>query len=235
MNLKIAQWEKQKLENELRYKKQSLQKEKRNLELEVQIQDKKLQELGKKLKKTQVRAPQKSVITWLNKSIGKKVSEGEVLVKLADLSSYKIEASFSDIHAEKVKVGMEVRVRVNRTNLKARIESILPEVENNTVKCNVILDNPNHELLRPNMRVEIFIILHRKKDVLRVANGPAFKGGREQEIFVVNGEYAEKRTVQLGINNTDFVEVSGNIQEGDRLIVSDMKNYLHLDQIKLSK
>ena len=234
MNLKIAQWEKKKLENELAYKKRSLNKEKRNLELEVQIQEKKLIELKKKLEKTQVRAPQESAITWLNQSIGKKVSEGEVLVKLADLSSYKIEASFSDLYSENVKVDMEVRVRINRTNLRAHIESIQPKVENNTVKCNLILDEPSHELLRPNMRVEIFIILNRKKDVLRASNGPAFTGGKEQEVFVVVGDYAEKRKLQVGLNNTDFVELSGNIKAGDRIIVSDMKNYLHLDKIKLS-
>lgn len=235
LNLEIARWEKKKLENELQFKKESIEKEKRNLELEVLIQENKLKELDKKLRETKVTAPQEGVITWVNKSIGKKVNEGEVLVRIANLSNFKVEASFSDLHFEKVKVGMEVKVRINKTDLKGHIESIQPEVENNTVKCNVVLEDDSNKLLRPNMRAEVFIITAQKQNVLRVLNGPAFTGARQQNIFVVNGDKAEKRKVSLGLNNNDYVELIGNIKAGDRIILSDMKDYDHLDILKLSK
>lgn len=234
MKLEIARWEKRKLENELAFQKKSLPKEKYNLELEVQIQDKKLKELGKKVNETQVKAPQEGVITWINRSIGKKVNEGEELVRLADLSAFRVEASFSDLHSEKVKTGMEVKVRINKTDLKGHIESILPEIENNMVKCNIALENDAHELLRPNMRVEVFIITARKTNVLRVVNGPAFTGGRQQNLFVINGRKAIRRRVTIGLQNSDFVELSGNIKAGDRIIVSNMKDYDHLEELKLS-
>lgn len=235
MNLEIAKWEKKKLENELRYRRNSLAKEKHNLELEVQIQEKKLSELGNKVNETQVRAKQDGVITRVNKAIGKKVAEGEELVRLANLSSYKIEASFSDLHSDKVKEGMEVKVRINKTDLKGHIESILPEIENNTVKCNIRLEDDAHELLRPNMRVEVFIIISRKQNVLKVVNGPVFTGGRQQNIFVVNGSKAIKRKVRVGISNADFVELIGDIKAGERIIISNMKDYDHLDELQLSE
>jgi HlyD family secretion protein len=235
MNLEIAQWEKKKLENELGYKKQSITKEKRNLELEVKIQEKKLKELHQKLSETQVKAPQDAVVTYANKSIGKKVNEGEALVRLANLSSYKVEVSFSDIHSEKVKIGMEVKVRINKTDLRGRIESISPEVNNNIIKGNVVLEESSNALLRPNMKVEVFIVTAKKDNVLKVLNGAAFTGAKTQKLFVVKGNEAIGRQVAIGINNSDYIELLGDIKEGEQIIVSDMKDYKHLEILKLSE
>lgn len=235
MRLEIAKWQKKKLENELAYRKRSLEKEKRNLELEVNIQAKKLAELAKKVDESEVKASQDGVITKVNKAIGKKVAEGEELVRIANLNAYKIEASYSDLHSSKVKVGMPVRVRINRVDLTGYIESILPEIENNTIKCNIVLDDDANAALRPNMRVEVFIIRSKKDHVLRVMNGPAFNGGIEQNLFVIKDGIAYRRKLKIGISNSDFVELIGDIHEGEELIISNMKEYEHLTEIKLSE
>lgn len=235
MRLEIAKWEKKKLENELVYRKKSLEKEKRNLELEVDIQEKRLKELSKKVEESQVKAKQDGVITRVNKSLGKKVNEGEELVRIANLSAYKIEASYSDLHSGKVKVGMAVKVRINRTDLEGHIESILPEIDNNTLKCNIELDDDSHVLLRPNMRVEVFIISSKKEKALRVLNGPAFNGGIQQNIFVLKDGYAIRQKVKIGITNLDYVELIGDLKAGDKIIISNMKEYEHLSKLKLSE
>lgn len=235
MDLQIAKLEKKKLENELLHRKESIKDDTDKLELEVRIQEKRLAELGQKLEKTKVTATQDGVITWVNESIGKKMTEGETLVKIANLERFRVEGKFADLHTGKVQIGQQVRVRVNNTDLAGTIESILPAIENNTVSFNVKLEDDSSPLLRPNMRAEVFIILDRRDNVLRVVNGPAFTGAREQFVFVVMGEKAEKRRVVVGLNNTDFVELKGDIRAGDRIIVSDMQDYDHLDILNLSK
>ena len=235
MRLEIAKWEKKKLENELLYRKRSLAKEKRNLELEVNIQEKRLKELSQKVEESQVKANQDGVITRVNKSLGKKVNEGQELVRIANLSAYKIEASYSDLHSGKVKVGMEVKVRINKTDIKGHIESILPEIENNTLKCNIVLEDDSHVLLRPNMRVEVFIISSKKEKALRVLNGPAFNGGIQQNVFVVKDGYAIRQKVKIGITNLDYVEIIGDLKAGDKIIISNMTEYEHLSKLKLSE
>jgi HlyD family secretion protein len=71
---------------------------------------------------------------------------------------------------------------------------------------------------------------------LRVANGPVFTGATQQYIYVIRGEQAEKEKITLGLTNMDFVEIqNSNLKEGDRVIISDMKAYDHLDVIDLKK
>ncbi|MEO0471499.1 MAG: HlyD family efflux transporter periplasmic adaptor subunit [Bacteroidota bacterium] len=232
--LKIAQLEKKKLENNLGFRKKSIGNDRRGLELEVQIQQKKLRELQRKLTETSVIAPQAGVLTWVNDAIGSQVTEGEALVRLANLTRFRVEATSSDMYANQIKTGLPVRVRINKTDLDGTIASILPAVENNTVKFNVDLESPDSDLLRPNMQVEVFIVTNRKQDVLRVVNGPAFTGARVQDIFVLEGDVAKKRSLQIGLNNIDYVEISGDIRKGDRIIISDMKKYEHIDEINLN-
>ena len=236
LNLDIAELEKKKLDNNLNFKEKTIESDRRNLELEVLIEEKKLKEFSRKLKETLVRAPRPGVVTWINESIGKKVMEGEALVRLANLEAFRIEASCSDRYANSVKTGLPVKVRINNTDLSGYIASVLPAVENNTLEFLVELDDIQNAALRPNLRVEVFIISDRKEDVLRVRNGAAFTGAVEQDLFVVRGDEAVKERVQVGLISMDYVEIKGSsLQPGDRIIVSNMDDFQHLDRITLKK
>jgi HlyD family secretion protein len=58
--------------------------------------------------------------------------------------------------------------------------------------------------MRPNMKVEIFVVTSTWANVMRVANGPAFKGTANQDIFVLKDGKAERRTVTTGIEQLRF-------------------------------
>jgi HlyD family secretion protein len=184
---------------------------------------------------TEVRAPSAGVITWVNESIGEQVGEGVPLVRLADLRSFHIEASCSDRYADRVKLGQPVRVRINDRDLRGEVSNILPAVENNTLAFLVRLDDPADAQLRPNMRLDVYVITDRKEDALRVRRGPAFNGALQQGLFVIRGDQAVKTEVTVGLSNGDFVEIqSGNLQPGDRVVISDTEDYEHLRTIKLN-
>jgi len=116
------------------------------------------------------------------------------------------------------------------------ISSILPAVENNTIEFLVLLDDVEQKELRANMRVEVFIISDKKENVLKVKNGSAFTGAVEQHLFVVKGNQAQKRRLKVGLTNVNYVEiVEGDFEVGDQVIVSNMKDYDHLETIELSE
>jgi HlyD family secretion protein len=236
LQLDIARLEKQKLDNELRFREQVLPGDRRNLELEVRMEEKKSSELARKLRETSVIAPRSGVITWINEDLGKQVNEGELLVRLADLKRYRIEATCSDRYAAQVKIGLPVRVRINQTDLAGRISTILPAVENNTVAFIVELDEPDHPKLRPNRRVEVYLIANARDQALRLKNGPAFRGKTIQPLFVVDGKEARRTEARIGLTSVDYVELlETDLQPGQQVIISDMEAYEHLEQIKLEE
>jgi HlyD family secretion protein len=233
LQLKVSKLEKKMLENELQYSRSVNVNEKKGLELEYTIQEKRLKELRRKLSETSVRAPQSGVITWINEDIGRTVSPGETLVRIADLGRYIIEATSSDRNSEKLEIGLAVKVRIGNNNLDGAISRILPAVENNTVKFFVELDNESANVLRPNMRAEVLIITEKKENVLRIKNGAAFRGAKSQDVFFLIGDKAVKKKIKKGISNSDYVEITSNAKAGDRIIISETEDYKHLDEFTI--
>ncbi|MFT7121037.1 MAG: HlyD family secretion protein [Neolewinella sp.] len=233
--VRITKLESDKLDNQLSYSRNSLEGRKRTLQLEVGMEEKEVRQLGRKLRETEVRAPRAGVITWVNENIGQLVTEGMPLARIANLGKYKIEGTCSDRYAEQLTVGMPIELRLPRARLTGTLTDILPEVTNNTVKFRVTLDNPSDDNLRPNLRAELYVITNRQDDVLRVKNGPVFRGGKRQAIFVVNGGEAIRREVNVGQRNGDYVEIVSGLKAGDKIIISDTKEYDQLSTLQLNQ
>jgi HlyD family secretion protein len=232
--LQIAQLEKKQLENDLAYNRQSMSASLKESELQAQIEATNLKVLDHKLKQADILTDRAGVLTWVNEHIGSAVNEGEMLARLADLGSFRVEGSCSDIYAEQVKVGLPVIVKINETSLRGQITQVKPSVQNGVVQFAVDLDDNHHTSLRPNQKVEVFIVTNRVAQSVRVANGPAFKGKRRQFVYVMTSPtVATRREVQLGLSNFDWVEIKSGLQAGDRVILTDLSEYEHLEQLTI--
>lgn len=231
--LKVGRLEKKILENELKFKKSINKGDKRNLELEYEIQKKSLAELSRKLSETNVKAPHDGVITWINEDLGRTVNKGETLVRIANLDKYKVEARCSDRYAQKIVIGQDVIIKINKKNLKGTVERILPEVVDNTIKFLVTLENEKDANLRPNLKTEVYLITDSKTETLVVKKGAVFKGSKNQEIFIIREGKAIKTSIVTGLSNATHIEIISGLQEGDKIIISDMKSYKHLEEFDI--
>jgi HlyD family secretion protein len=234
MNLRIAELEKKQLENDIRIKQQTMRADIKESELSAQIQEKQLMEYQSKLQKANIIATRPGVLTYVNKNLGSKVSEGEILARLADLGSFKIIGAISDNYADQVKIGMPVIIRINDKQLRGSLTNIQPSVQNNILSFDVALDSKSTDLLRPKLKVEVFLITAAQQNVVRVANGPAFKGASMQEIFVLRKDgKAEKRTVKVGLTNFDYVEIIEGVKPGETVIISDLSEYKNTKELEI--
>lgn len=234
LQLEVMQIEKRVLENELGYKRQKNAIEQRNLELEFDIQAKRLAELRRKLDETLVKADRGGVITWMKTELGTTVQEGEPLVRIANLDAFSIEAVTSDRNMDYLKPGTPVVVRVNRERLNGVITQTLPTIENNTVRFLVALEEAGHDVLRPNQRTEVFIVTDEVQQALRLKMGPAITGGDTQSVFVVENGTARKVTITKGLNSPDYVEIKSGLNVGDHVIISDAKELAKFTSFKIT-
>jgi HlyD family secretion protein len=234
LNLKVAQLEKQQLENEIKNKQQSMQIEIREAEIAAAIQENDLKALQRKLSLASVVATRNGVITYVNKNIGATIKEGETLTRIADLSSFKITGSLSDTYLDQLHNGMPTIIRINDTQLKGSVVNIHPSVQNSIITFDIRLDEPGNTQLRANMKVDVFLVTATDNHVIRVTNGPAFKGGPTQDVFVVQNEKAIRRTVHTGLFNFDFVEIKSGLQPGETIITSNMNDYKNAAELKIT-
>ncbi len=231
LNLKVAELEKRQLENEISNKQQTMKIEIREAEIALAIQRNDQRDYKRKLDLANVVATRDGVVTWVNKNIGASIKEGESLVRIANLSSYKVAGSIADHHLDRLHPGLPVIIRINDVQLRGRVANISPAVNNSVVSFEVQLDKKNNKLLRPNMKVDLFLVTETRNNVVRLPNGPAFKGSNAQQVFVMKNGKAVRRQVKTGLSNFDYIEILQGIKPGEKVITSDMSTYEHVEEI----
>ena len=232
--LKIAKLEKEKLEFDLSIEQQQTEASLEDLQIQYNIQSNNVKTIKEKLDRADISASRAGILTWANENIGTTIREGEMLARVADLSSYKVIANCSDVFMDRLQVGMEVIVEINdEERTPGRIANIRPSVENNIMTFEVELEERDHQLLRPNMKVDVYVVTASKSNVVRVANGPAFNGRSTKYVYVVEGNKAIRRDILVGLNSFDFVEVEQNLSPGEKVIISDMSRYENRREISI--
>lgn len=235
LNLKVAQLEKKQLENEVKNKQQTMQIEIKEAEIAADILSSDLNALQRKLNLANIVASRSGVVTYVNKNIGANVKEGESLARIADLGSFKVQGSISDNSLDQLHADLPVIVLINDVQLRGHVVNVSPSIQNSIISFDIQLDERNNKQLRPNMKVDVYLVTATHNHVMRVANGPAFKGPELQDIFVVNNGKAERRTVHIGLTNFDFVEIKDGVKPGDLVITSDMSGYKNAKEITINK
>ncbi len=232
LNLKISKLELEQISQTIENSEKAMEADLVGLNYEINIQQNNINELESKIDRATIKADKKGVITSINSQIGQSVSEGEELAKVANLQSYEVDGSISDMHSEKLSNGASVIVRINgQTDIDGEVVSISPAIEENLIQFKIKLAQKEHPQLRPNMKVDVFLVTAFKKNVLRIKNGAFYQGGIRQKVFVVeNGKLVQKE-VEFGESNIDYVEIVNGLSKGDKIVTSDMEDYTKSEQL----
>ena len=203
--------------------------------LQKAILQKQIAQQEQLLDRTRVRAPFGGMLTWLLEEEGASVAAGQLVARVSELNNYRVEATLSDFHARQLAPGQAVRVEQNGEVMAGAVHTILPEIQNGTIKLLVDLALPGHKLLRNKMRVDVNIVTERRAGTLVIDSGPAFNGRGRQPAWAVRDGVARKTTLELGSSDGKLVEVLAGAQPGERFIVSDPTPFKELDAIRISQ
>ena len=230
---KKAQIELSQLQDSVRGAQRSTEAQLAGLDLDLAILRKELDEARRQLELATTRSDRSGVLTWVVPQEGATVQRGEVIARIADLDSFRVEATVSDVHASRLRPGLPVRVVLDGKPLTGRLSQVYPTIENGAVKFTVDLDQPRHPGLRNNLGVDVLVVTDSRSSALRVPQGPFVTGGVIQKVFVLDGNRAVRRDVRLGVSGYEHFEVLDGLAEGDEVILSDMRDHVHLEQIKI--
>ena len=201
---------------------------------------------------TKITAPMDGTVISVPVSEGQTVNANQTtptIVTIADLSKMKIKPEISEGDITKVKAGQEVSFTIlsdSQTVYHSVIDSVVPA--NTTTSdssstsssisssssssttsaiyyyANVLIDNPNRTL-RIGMTTENNIKIANAKDVLLVSNMAIQKLDGKSFVNVLNDKnQPEQREVETGIQNDFQTEIKSGLNEGEKVIVSQVAN-----------
>lgn len=153
-------------------------------------------------------------------------SNSVTLMVVADTSKVKFDMKIDELDIAKIKVGQRVNVTADALPEKifnGEITSIAGEgtavngVSNYLVQ--VTINQPGE--LKPGMNVNAKTLVAQKDNTLLVpAAAVQKKDGKSFVILPRDGKgNQEKVNVQIGINNKDYIEITGGLNEGDVIAV----------------
>lgn len=203
--------------------------------LDINIARKNLGEMSRTLDDAQIKAPRKATLTFINDQIGQKVSEGEKIAIISDLSHFKVDGEIADAYGDRIRVGSKAVVRIGRNErMDGIVSNITPLSRNGVISFSVRLDDDADSRLRSGLKTDVYIMCNVMEDVRRLKNGSFYTGPGSYELFVFNGDdKLERRSVRLGDSNFEFVEVVDGLNDGDRVVVSDMKRFINATSVKV--
>lgn len=236
LELEIAYLEFAQLERSIANTQQSLQNQLEGVTLETKITRGERDEAARQLELATTKADREGVLTWVVPQEGVTIRKGEMLAKIADLNAFRVEATVSDVHASRLAAGLPVSVKIDdETNLAGTIASVLPAIQNGIVTFLVALEDKTSARLRANLRVDVYVVTAAKEKTLRVKRGPFVTGEGEHEVFVIRDGAAVRTPVRIGLVGFDYFEVLVGLQEGEEVIISDMRDFIHMKEVKIRK
>ncbi|VTX69245.1 efflux RND transporter periplasmic adaptor subunit [Haemophilus haemolyticus] len=200
---------------------------------------------------TKITAPMDGTVISVPVSEGQTVNANQTtptIVTIADLSKMKIKPEISEGDITKVKAGQEVSFTIlsdSQTLYHSVIDSVDPANTTTTDSsatssstssssssttsaiyyyANVLIDNPDRTL-RIGMTTENNIKIANAKDVLLVSNMAIQKRDGKSFVNVLNDKnQPEQREVETGVQNDFKTEIKSGLNEGEKVIVSQVAN-----------
>ena len=219
--------------NSIRLK--QMEADEKGLLLQIRIDEKELANKQELLTKMKVTAPSSGIILNIQGREGEKIAADRTLIRMSDLTSFKINGSIDEQNATQIKTGKKVLVLLDNEQLEGTIGNITPVVENNKIQFNVHLKQSKHPKLIANQHVEMKIIHEKKENVLRVNKIVDFEKGKTHKVFVIEGNHAVKKELTLGIKGNEYCEIISGLAESDVVISDGVNAYRHLNEIEIRK
>jgi HlyD family secretion protein len=224
----------------------------RTAEATAKIEKDTLDDIQKQIDRCTLKAPSDGIVVYANARYwdessrirpGAQLYNQQPIFSLPDLSKMKVKVKIHESLVKKVRVGMPATLQIealpNRL-LHGKVEKIgtIAQADGwrgggvKQYETEVSIDDlPTDAGLKPGMSAEVKILVNTltNAQVVPVAAVTEYEGGRV--VYVLAGRKVERRQVEVGESNDQFVQVLGGLNDGDAVALDargraakDLKN-----------
>ncbi len=182
-----------------------------------------------RVRNAQIRSPISGVVTHRYVDRGSQVGANTTVFAVADLDRLEAQLAIPERDAPRVVVGQEARVIVDEgvsRVVTGRVERIRPVVDpgSGTVQVTVVVESGVDSPLRPGQFVNVDIVTETLADRITLPRTAVLVDGAVPRVFILNGDVAVEREVQLGFSRGDQVEIRSGVEPGDTVVVVGQDN-----------
>ena len=181
------------------------------------------------LENTIVTSPADGYISALNVTAGEITSGAVPAATLVDISTVIVEVNIAENIVNKVRENDIYPVYIESVQsepFSGEVISISPNVNPMTQSYLTRIEVPNEDkYIKGGMSAKVEIIVDTRENVVAVPIESVISDSGKSFIYLIEGDKALKKEVSTGISNEEFIEVTGDIKEGDKVVVKG-QNFL---------
>jgi HlyD family secretion protein len=183
-----------------------------------------VESLQRRVNELTVRSPVQGMVANLAQAQKARVAESAPLLTVVDLSAFEIEFQVAESYAGEIKPGMSADITLEGRKHAGIVTAISPEVRQNQVTGRVKFAKSQPPRLRQNQRTSVRIVLDERDDVLKFERGSLIDEAT-RAVYVVREDRAVRVPVEMGAASVSEIEVLRGLAAGDRVIVSDTRDF----------
>jgi len=209
---------------------------------QLKVTEEDLQHTQMRLSKTLLRSPIDGVVSLRNNNVGDLVGElgAKPMFRIIDTRILELTATVPSTEMGTVRVGQPLIFSTDAIpgkNFTGKVMFINPVVNEADRSVRVVAEVENSkEELKGGLFVKGRIVTGKRSNVLRIPRTALLSWdmtAKKADLFVANGEIAQRRTVQTGSFMGDFVEITSGLAPGDPVVTRGSFNLKDGDRLNV--
>jgi HlyD family secretion protein len=183
-----------------------------------------------------IRAPVTGQLSGFDIQLGQSLQQGERIGQIDSAGADKLQADVDEYYLGRVAVGQTATADFDGKTYRLKVAKVYPQVRNGQFQIDLIFIGPEPSSVQRGQTVQAKLTIGDSSKALLIPNGAFFNDTGGNWVFVVDkgGRSATKRQIQLGRKNSDFIEVLGGLQAGERVITSSYSGLVDKDHLTFS-
>lgn len=179
---------------------------------------------------TRITAPAAGVVTAKHLERGGSVTANQQMFEIAEDAQLVVRVQVSELDVVKLERGREVGVMLDAypgQRLEGRIRRIFPSADavSRLVPVEVVLGRaPAGVVPRPGFLARVEFPIERREGVIAVPTGAVGVSDGRSFVYLIDADTLVVRPVETGMTASGWVEVTGGLEGGDRVVSSGHAN-----------
>ena len=174
---------------------------------------------------SRITSPIDGVITDRPLYAGDLATANQPILTIMDTSRLIAKSHIAQVEAAVLKVGNPAEIKIPGLDepVKARVSLVSPALDPGSTTIEVWVEAAKPDpALKPGMSVEVTMTAKTVKDALVVPTPAVFKNSEGAEYVLLAGSdgHAHVKTVQVGVRNAEFTQITGGLSAGEPMISS---------------
>ncbi|GAP35604.1 efflux RND transporter periplasmic adaptor subunit [Piscinibacter sakaiensis] len=181
-----------------------------------------------------VRAPVAGRLTGFDLTPGQSLARGQRLGQVDSTDAGRVLAPLDEFHLPRVAPGQSAELELDGRTWPLRLARIDPQVKAGQFQVELVFEGEPPAGLRRGQTVQPRLALGASGEALLLPAGAFLADGDGREVWVVDGDRAERRAVTLGRRNALQVEVLAGLRAGEQVIVSSTASFGERRRVQLT-